>query len=50
MNQSDHRPATLIPGGAVFPHRHLTGIEGLEPHEITFLLDEAVPEDGLRCE
>ena len=41
MNQSDHRPATLIPGGAVFPHRHLTGIEGLEPHEITFLLDEA---------
>ena len=41
MTQSDHRPATLIPGGAVFPHRHLTGIEGLEPHEITFLLDEA---------
>ncbi len=41
MMQSDHRPATLIPGGAVFPHRHLTGIEGLEPHEITFLLDEA---------
>jgi aspartate carbamoyltransferase catalytic subunit len=25
----------------VFPHRHLTGIEGLEPHEISFLLDEA---------
>ena len=41
MTRSDHRPATLIPGGAVFPHRHLTGIEGLEPHEITFLLDEA---------
>ena len=41
MTQSDHRPGTLIPGGAVFPHRHLTGIEGLEPHEITFLLDEA---------
>lgn len=38
---SDHRPATLIPGGAVFPHRHLTGIEGLQPHEIIFLLDEA---------
>lgn len=38
---SDHRPATLIPGGAVFPHRHLTGIEGLQPHEIMFLLDEA---------
>ena len=28
-------------GGAVFPHRHLTGIEGLQPHEIMFLLDEA---------
>jgi aspartate carbamoyltransferase catalytic subunit len=41
MARSDHRPATLIPGGAVFPHRHLTGIEGLEPHEIMFLLDEA---------
>ncbi|MBB4153416.1 aspartate carbamoyltransferase catalytic subunit [Sphingomonas jinjuensis] len=38
---SDHRPATLIAGGAVFPHRHLTGIDGLQPHEITFLLDEA---------
>ncbi|MBB4616973.1 aspartate carbamoyltransferase catalytic subunit [Sphingomonas abaci] len=25
----------------MFPHRHLTGIEGLEPHEIAFLLDEA---------
>jgi aspartate carbamoyltransferase catalytic subunit len=24
-----------------FPHRHLTGIAGLHPHEITFLLDEA---------
>ncbi len=24
-----------------FPHRHLTGIAGLNPHEITFLLDEA---------
>lgn len=31
----------MIAGGAVFPHRHLTGIEGLEPHEIAFLLDEA---------
>lgn len=41
MPASDHRPASLIPGGAVFPHRHLTGIEGLEPHEIAFLLDEA---------
>ncbi|UVO52107.1 aspartate carbamoyltransferase catalytic subunit [Sphingomonas sp. SUN019] len=41
MQPSDHRPATLIPGGTVFPHRHLLGIEGLEPHQITFLLDEA---------
>src|SRR3569623_2109809 len=41
MSASDHRPATLIQGGAVFPHRHLTGIGGLQPHEITFLLDEA---------
>jgi aspartate carbamoyltransferase catalytic subunit len=41
MSASDHRPATLIKGGAVFPHRHLIGIGGLQPHEITFLLDEA---------
>jgi len=41
MTASDHRPAALLPGGAVFPHRHLTGIEGLEPHQIAFLLDEA---------
>jgi len=38
---SDHRPATMIPGRDVFPHRHLLGIEGLQPHEIAFLLDEA---------
>ena len=38
---SDHRPASLIAGGGVFPHRHLLGIEGLQPHEIGFLLDEA---------
>ena len=38
---SDHSPATMLTGGAVFPHRHLLGIEGLQPHEITFLLDEA---------
>jgi len=25
----------------MFPHRHLTGIAGLQPHEIAFLLDEA---------
>lgn len=41
MQTSDHRPGTLIQGGAVFPHRHLTGIDGLQPHEIMFLLDEA---------
>ncbi len=41
MQTSDHRPATMIEGGAVFPHRHLLGIEGLQPHEIGFLLDEA---------
>ena len=38
---SDHRPAAMIPGRDVFPHRHLLGIEGLQPHEIAFLLDEA---------
>ncbi len=26
---------------ALFPHRHLLGISGLQPQEITFLLDEA---------
>ena len=41
MSSSDHSPAAQIPGGAVFPHRHLTGIGGLQPHEIMFLLDEA---------
>ena len=41
MTRSDHRPASLIEGSAVFPHRHLLGIEGLQPHEIAFLLDEA---------
>jgi len=28
-------------GAQAFPHRHLTGISGLQPHEIMFLLDEA---------
>ena len=41
MQTADHRPANLIEGGAVFPYRHLTGIDGLQPHEIMFLLDEA---------
>ena len=29
------------PGGGLFPHRHLLGIEGLLPNEITVLLDSA---------
>ncbi|WP_448500738.1 aspartate carbamoyltransferase catalytic subunit [Sphingomonas sp.] len=41
MSRSDHSPAAVLPGRAAFPHRHLTGISGLQPHEITFLLDEA---------
>ncbi|HVI98483.1 MAG TPA: aspartate carbamoyltransferase catalytic subunit [Sphingomonas sp.] len=41
MPPSDHSPAAQIPGGAVFPHGNLTGIAGLQPHEIMFLLDEA---------
>jgi aspartate carbamoyltransferase catalytic subunit len=41
MPPSDHRPAAQLPGRQVFPHRHLTGIAGLQPHEIMFLLDEA---------
>src|SRR3546814_6565071 len=41
MPASDHSPAAQLPGGAVFPHGNLTGIAGLQPHEIVFLLDEA---------
>ena len=41
MQASDHRPAAVLPGSAAFPHRHLTGISGLQPHEILFLLYEA---------
>jgi aspartate carbamoyltransferase catalytic subunit len=34
--------ADALPHGVhPFPHRHLTGIYGLYPHEINFLLDEA---------
>jgi aspartate carbamoyltransferase catalytic subunit len=33
--------AILVTSAPSFPHRHLTGIAGLQPHEITFLLDEA---------
>ena len=29
------------PGSSPFPHRHLIGIAGLQPHEIAWLLDEA---------
>lgn len=32
---------TYPEGAAAFPHRSLTGIAGLAPHEIWFLLDEA---------
>ncbi|UIJ44046.1 aspartate carbamoyltransferase catalytic subunit [Sphingomonas cannabina] len=41
MPASDHRPAALLRGREAFPHRHLVGIAGLQPHEIMFLLDEA---------
>ncbi|NNM76286.1 aspartate carbamoyltransferase catalytic subunit [Sphingomonas sp. ID1715] len=30
-----------MPDALMFPHRHLLGIAGLQPHEIAFLLDEA---------
>lgn len=41
MQTPDHRPAAQLYGSAAFPHRHLTGIAGLQSHEIMFLLDEA---------
>ena len=31
----------LVTSLPLFPHRHLSGIAGLQPHEIVFLLDEA---------
>lgn len=34
-------PSSLPTGVHPFPHRHLLGIAGLQPWEITFLLDEA---------
>ena len=36
-------PLAIPEGHAVhpFPYRHLLGLEGLHPHELTFLLDEA---------
>ncbi len=45
MPDSTARPTPAGPGaghgGQPFPHRHLTGIYGLQPWEIRFLLDEA---------
>ena len=41
MHRSDHSPSAQLHGRAAFPHRHLTGIYGLQPHEIMFLIDEA---------
>lgn len=41
MQPSIPAPSPYPAGRAAFPHRHLTGIAGLEPHEILFLLDEA---------
>ncbi len=35
------RPPLALAGAEMFPHRHLLGISGLQPHEISFLLDEA---------
>ncbi len=32
---------TPLMTSTLFPHRHLLGIAGLQPHEITYLLDEA---------
>ena len=41
MPTLDPSPHAFPSGRAAFPHRHLTGIVGLQPHEILFLLDEA---------
>ncbi|MFD1789023.1 aspartate carbamoyltransferase catalytic subunit [Sphingomonas floccifaciens] len=41
MSSPLHHRHAYPPGRAAFPHRHLTGIAGLQPHEILFLLDEA---------
>ncbi|PZO89193.1 MAG: aspartate carbamoyltransferase catalytic subunit [Sphingomonas sanxanigenens] len=38
---SHPRPPLALAGAEMFPHRHLLGISGLQPHEISFLLDEA---------
>src|SRR6478736_10402768 len=41
MSAAATSPATGLKGREAFPHRHLLGIEGLQPWEIVFLLDEA---------
>jgi aspartate carbamoyltransferase catalytic subunit len=42
MTSPEHTPPSRYPvGSAAFPHRDLTGLAGLAPWEILFLLDEA---------
>jgi aspartate carbamoyltransferase catalytic subunit len=41
MSIADISTAVTPEGAHPFPHGHLTGIDGLQPWEITFLLDEA---------
>ncbi|MBN2971575.1 aspartate carbamoyltransferase catalytic subunit [Roseomonas aeriglobus] len=41
MSKPLHHRHAYPDGRAAFPHRDLTGIAGLQPHEILFLLDEA---------
>ena len=41
MPSANSRPAATPEGAHPFPHGHLLGIDGLQPWEIRFLLDEA---------
>ncbi|PKB19442.1 aspartate carbamoyltransferase [Novosphingobium kunmingense] len=42
MTSANHTPQSRYPAGsAAFPHRDLTGLAGLAPWELLFLLDEA---------
>jgi len=41
MHNPPPAPYAGLHGAQAFPHRHLLGIAGLQPHEIMFLLDEA---------